>query len=1126
VSEPTRVRLPILRVLGVAMITAVALGLGVQSAGAQVLYGSVVGNVTDAQGAAIPGATVTISSKDTGFTRDTTSGNDGAYSIINLQAGVYELKVALQGFREFVRTGVPIAVGQISRVEVSLEVGALSETVTVASAVELLQTDKSSVNTELKAAEIAAMPLNQYRNYQALVNLVPGATPARFNNAETDTPARSLTAYVNGQSSYQNTTRTDGATNVNIWLPNHSMMVSSAETVDTVSVSTSNFDAEQGQSGGAAITVVTKSGTNEFKGSAFEFYNSEKLNASPYYFGGATSGKPDKLPVTRNIYGGTVGGPVKKNRLFFFGSFEGYKQTQNLFNFFNVPTQALRSGDFSQALNANGTQQIIYDPLTGNADGTGRTPFPGNVIPAERINPIARAILAQNFYPLPNTTGTGAGGLTGNFQRPEKRTSDRKNYDVKVNWNRTSSHQIWGKFAYMDALVDDRTYFLIPDPDGSGDGGSTKVTAFTTGHTWTLNPTTVLDSTFGFQRQDQNVLGPDQNSQVGNFGTDVLGIPGTNSQGGTDSRYFGYPRFDTGFSVIGNFEGWMPIYRDERTYSFATNMTKIKGNHEFRGGYLVNFMYLDHWQPETDNPRGRLDFTTRSITALRGGQTNNFYNQWAAFLLGMPGTVSKSVQAELMTGREWQHAMFFRDRWTVGPKVTLDLGLRWEYYPIMHRADRGIERLDLSNLNVILGGRGGNPDNVGLEAGKGNFAPRVGLVYRMNEETVFRTGYGVTYNPIAWSRPMRGSHYPVTIASQYFNANTFQPYGTLQQGIPIIPVPDQSSGQVPLDRAAFMRTPEVGNIDRGTIQTWNLTVERRLPMGIAVDVGYVGAKGDGGYADLDINAPQEIGVGDAGRPYASMGRLIAVNLWGQRLKTRYHGLQVGVNRPFTKGLLLKGAYTFSKAMNQADDDGWTGVSYNTLSQYDRNYARAGFDRKHNLQMAFVYQLPWKSDNGYGNIGKALISDWQLNGVFGIFTGVPFSVTANGAVLNTPSNLVTADQVGDPNKVGEVGASGVYYDPSAWLQPVGVRFGTSGRNSLRGPGGVNLDGSLFRSFSLGGQRRLEVRVEAINVTNTPKFNNPTADVNSGSFMRITGVNNVGGASNWPERQIRLGLRFQF
>ena len=392
-SEPTRVRLPILRALGVAMIAAVALGLGVQSAGAQVLYGSIVGNVNDAQGASIPGATVTITSKETGLSRDTTSGNDGAYSLINVLPGSYDLKVALQGFREFVRTGVPVTVGSISRVEVSLEVGALSETVTVASAVQLLQTDKADVHTELKGTEITSLPLNQFRNYQALLNLVPGASPGRLQNAETDTPSRSLANNVNGQAINSNATRTDGATNVNIWLPSHNMNISPAETIDTVNISTNNFDAEQGMAGGAAITVVTKSGTNELKGSAFEFFNSEKLNASPFFFGSSTAGKPTKPPVKRNIFGGTVGGPVLKNRVFFFGSFEGYKQKGDFTQTFNVPNAALKAGDFSNALNANGSLQVIYDPRTGNADGTGRTPFPGNVIPQSRISSIARQLL-------------------------------------------------------------------------------------------------------------------------------------------------------------------------------------------------------------------------------------------------------------------------------------------------------------------------------------------------------------------------------------------------------------------------------------------------------------------------------------------------------------------------------------------------------------------------------------------------------------------------------------------------------------------------------------------------------------------------------------------------------------
>ena len=1098
--------------------------LGTVPARAQVLYGSIVGNVKDPQGAVIPGAVVTIVNKDTNLTRDTTTDPEGAYNLVNVLPGRYDVKISLTGFREAVRTNVPVTIGQISRVDLTLEVGALTESVTVQSEAELLQTDKADVHTELKSAEITAMPLNQFRNYQALLNLVPGASPARFNNAETDTPARSLTTYVNGQSSYQNTTRTDGATNVNIWLPNHLMYVAPAETIDTVNVSTNNFDAEQGMAGGAAVTVVTKSGTNQLKGSAFEFHNNESLNATPYFFGNDPNGKPDKLPITRNIFGGTAGGPIVRNKLFFFGSYEGYKSTQSLFNPFNVPNDALRNGDFSNARNSDGSLQTIYDPSTGNPDGSGRQPFPNNMIPADRISSIARQLMA--WYPLPNSGGTGAGNLTNNYFREEKRTTDRSNYDVKINFNRTSANQFWGKYSYLDALVDDRTYFLIPDPNGTGDGGMTKVTQLTGGQTWTLSPTMVWDATFGFSRQKQDVLGADHN--VGNYGLDVLRIPGTNDQGIGDPRYGGYPRFDTGFSILGNYEGWMPIFRDERTYSFSTNLSKTMGRHDLRAGYMVNYLFLDHWQPELDNPRGRFDFTTRGTTALRGGpQTRNFYNSWAAFLLGLPGTVSKSVQYETMTGREWQHGLFLRDRFNVSEKLTLDLGVRWEYYPIMSRKDRGIEIVDIPTQTVLLGGRGGNPKNLGLSAAKDNFAPRLGLIYRWDDNTVIRSGYGITYNPIGWSRPLRG-FYPLTIASSFVNNDTFRPYGSIDQGIPIITGPDLNSGRFPLPPTVDMRTPEIGNVDRGTLQSWNLFVERRLPYDVSVDIGYAGTKGDGGYADIDINAPTEIGGGNQSRPlFAQFGRNRDLKLWGQRLKTRYHALQVGVNRPFTRGLLLKGAYTWSKAMNMSDEDGWTGVAYNTPSQYDRNYALAGFDRTHNFQMGFLYQLPWQSNgNTYGSVAHAIISDWQLNGVLGISSGTPFSVTANGDVLNTPSNMQTADLVGEIRSVGEVGASGTYYDPAAWQQPSGVRFGDTGRNSVRGPGMFNVDASLFRSFPLGATRRLEFRLEAINVTNTPKFNNPTNDVTSGSFMRITGVNNVGGAVNFPERQVRLGLRFAF
>jgi hypothetical protein len=324
---------------------------------AQTLYGSVVGNVKDDQGGGVPGANVTLVNTGTNLKRETVTDAQGAYNFVNVLAGRYDVRVALQGFREAVRSEVPVTVGQISRVDMTLQIGALSETVTVKSEAELLQTDKADVKTELKADEVVNLPLNQFRNYQALIVLVPGSLPPTFQNAETDTPQRSLLMTVNGQSGNANPTRTDGAMNVFVTMPHHTAYVAPAETIDTVSITTGSMDAETGMAAGAAITVTTKSGTNTFRGSAFEYFNNQKLNATPYYFGrGAT---PVKLPVQRQTAGGTLGGPFMRNRLFFFSSYEGYFSDTSQYTFYSVPNAALRGGDFSSALNANGTLQNI-----------------------------------------------------------------------------------------------------------------------------------------------------------------------------------------------------------------------------------------------------------------------------------------------------------------------------------------------------------------------------------------------------------------------------------------------------------------------------------------------------------------------------------------------------------------------------------------------------------------------------------------------------------------------------------------------------------------------------------------------------------------------------------------------
>jgi hypothetical protein len=815
--------------------------------------------------------------------------------------------------------------------------------------------------------------------------------------------------------------------------------------------------------------------------------------------------------------------------VFFFASWEGQYQRSITDAVYSVPPMALRNGDFSQAFNADGSQQVIYDPETGNGDGTGRMPFPGNVIPPDRISAIARRI--QDLFPAPNALASSDANVGGepvsrNFRRDERRVFDRNNYDVKVNWNRTSAHHLWGKYSRMDAYVSNLHKLGY---EGGGDGDTT-VQLATFGTAWTLNSTTVFDAITGISLMDQDVVGAD--FALGNYGLDFLGVPGTNggSYGRRDWRYAGMPQFETGFSPLGNNDTWMPVFRDERTVTFAGNLTKLHGAHDMRVGYALNRLGLDHWHMQLGGgPRGRLDFAP-TTTALKGGrQAGNFYNQYAAFLLGLVYQAQRVVQHEELTGREWQHALYARDRWQLTPRMTLDLGLRYEYYPLMTRRDRGIETVDLDTLDVLLGGLGRNATDLGLRVSKTLFAPRLGFIWRLNEKTVFRTGYGTTYNPLPFSRALRG-YYPLSVTGNFVPLGSFAWATTLAAGIPEVAAPDLSSGRIPLPNVADMRFPE-NDVSRGHIHSWNLAVERRVAWDVAIDLAYVGAKGVDGFADLNINASDTPGGGVASQPYFQrFGRRIPLLSWGPRLDTEYHSLQVALNRPFKNGLLLKGAYTFSKAMNMSDndEDGVAGLRWNGASQARRNWARAGYDRPHVFQMAVVFAVPYWSASARNRALGAFLGDWQLNGIFSAFSGTPFTITADGAVVDAPGNLQTADQIGPYTELGGKGDAGLFFDTSSFAQPTGVRFGNSGRNAFRGPGQWNLDCSLFRGFSLGGSRRVELRAEFFNLTNTPKWRNPlgttvqdiggTIAVNNASFGRNFNV--VG------ERQIRLGLRFSF
>jgi hypothetical protein len=1076
---------------------------------AQVLYGSIVGNVSDPQGSLIPGVTITATNTGTGAKAETVTDENGSYTLRNLSPGVYDVSASLTGFREHQEKAVNVTAGNPVRVNVALSIGALSEVVQVTSEKMVLQTDKADLHTELTPQEIVNLPLNQYRNYQALMNLVPGATPFQEQNATIDTPGRSLRTWVNGTQPNSNATRIDGAVSVNIWLPHHVGYIQPAETIETVNISTNNFDAEYGMAAGAASTVVTKSGTNDLRGSGFAFRNQDELNANT--FNNNAFSLP-KDPLSRNTYGGTLGGPVVKNRFFYFGSLERYQERRQLRQNFTVPTAKMRQGDFTEVAAAYPTFRL-FNPFSGGTGGTNREQFSNFTIPSNLISPIARSILG--YYPSPDPSrDINSNQIFDDFTRQVPFRVDRDNYDTKLTFQRSSAHSIWTKFSMLDAEVNDN--FILGFDNGSL--GDTRVYVATAGHTWTLSPTLILDGNFGANIQNQTVTGPDYGT---NFGLD-LGIRGVNQS--DDIRASGLPTFENGYT-IGATPNWMPLFRKERSFTFSSALTKVIPHHDLRLGVDVVHHRLNHRQAEFGNYGLKGGFSFSNNTTGAANYVSPGWNNFAGFLLGLPSFYSKDVQPEEMTGREWQNAIYLQDRWQVSSKMTVSGGLRLENYPLMTRKDRGIERLDYATYTMLLGGLGDVPNDVGINLQKWYLAPRVGAMYRLSENQVMRAGYGRTINPLPWSRPMRGS-FPFDIS---FNrtADQFGWVGTLNDGIPSIVVPDLSSGRVALPQGIFVRSPNPDQVDRGTIQQWNVAYEYRWPWDIATEFAYVGTRTDGGYADLNINYG-EPGLGNASRKFFNVAGTTAINDWAARTKSRYHSLQVAVNRPFTNGLLLKGAYTLSRAKNMADEDGWVGLTWNHPLMYDQNFALAGFDRTHVFQMGFVYALPWLREAQ--GVAGTVLGGWQVNGIVAAFSGTPYSIGGTNNALNCQGcGSIFVNVNGDPQPSGTVGsATEAYYPVEIFSQPSGLGaegFGNSGRNRFRRPPVRNVDLSLFKTFPIG-RLRPEFRIEAVNVFNHTNWGAPVTGITANNFMRFTPGNAESGTNTPGARRVQLALRVQF
>jgi hypothetical protein len=1094
----------------------------------QILYGSLVGNIRDATDAAVAGAAVTVTHRETNQTRQTASNEAGGYSLPNLQTGTYDVRVTKEGFNAYTESNVTVSINTVTRVDVSLRVGAVTESITVEASAAVLQTDRAEVRAEIGTKELTNLPVPLGRNYQQLFRTLMGFTPPGNAHSIPSNPSRALVFNVNGTSRTINNTRVDGASNANIFLPHIVAYVPSLESLETVNVVSNSFDAEQGLAGGAAINLQTKSGSNDLHGSMFWYHTDQHLKARPFFMPPG-----DRKPkLLFNEFGGTVGGPIKKDKIFYFFSYEGNYDRQNASKFdITVPIADIKRGDMSLS------PTPIYDPLTGAANGTGRTEFLNKQIPASRISAITKKI--ADMTPLPNQPG-----LRNNFFATAPFIFDRHRADTKFNYNASSKLTMFGRFGMLHYDTYNQQVFgdvlggpTITAGTGNPGYGDGNVYSLTTAGTYIFSPSLIMDAYFGYTVMDTSVKQPRIDEKIG---LDFLGIPGTNGP-----RRFegGWPRFIVSdYTNIGMSDANMPYARHEPQFQYVANFNWTKGSHEVKFGFDIYRQHSDQNQPEgVGAPHGAQGgFTFQGgPTQLSGGPASNQFNSYSAFLLGLPRVTGKILLVpDIYTNRAWLHSLYVRDRWNATRKLTLSYGLRWEYFPHPTRADRGLERYDVDANKILICGVGVVPTNCGVEVSKRMFAPRLGLAYRATDTFVIRAGYGITNDPFSLSRPFR-NNYPILVGLDVQGANAFTPAGRIEDGIPPIPVPDLGNGIIDLPLNVGVNTVDT-RFRRGYIQSWNLTMQKQMRYGLTGQVGYVATRQVRQMGTLNINAGYVIGAGQAGRPLFERHRRTGdTRLVTPLGSSHYDSLQASLERRFSRGLQLAVHYTWSKVIGVVDDsDGSLLVPVPQF--YELNRTVRNYDRPHNLQVTNIWELPFGRGRTWLTSGpaSALFGGWQVNNILSFLSGRPFSVTADGAALNLPGSTQRADQVKPQvQKLGNIGASGAFFDPLAFRSVTQPRFGTAGFNSLRGPGIVNWDLGVFRRFSINERWNAEFRMEAFNFTNTPHFNQPGSNVSvmslnaDGTVRALNGFSQVTSTTSIAregidERQFRFGLRISF
>ncbi len=1143
------------RGLLLGLVLLLACGYPAGKAFGQAVYGSIIGTVTDASGAAVPGAQVTITDIDKDISNVTTTNEAGAYSQTHLIVGRYRVRVEAQGFQAYVQENVDVTVDAATRVDATLQVGAITQTVEVTGAVPLLKTERTDVAVSFQTKAVEELPIYD-RNFTKFELLTPGTQMLGWQHASSENPQGSIQISVNGQHFSGTAFQLDGTDNrdpiLGIIVINPTL-----ESVTEAKITTQNYDAEFGQATAGVVSAQTRSGSNEVHGSAFLFRRNDLTMArqpfsqsQPLPFPNTDPNKyiPDTL---WNQFGGSLGGPIKKNKTFIFGDYQGTRRKNGGSVLTSVPTALARTGDLSEY------PADIFDPLDpmGNEVApANRSQFSyngePNVIPPDRLSPQTQALL--DLIPVPNISGAG---VSNNFTGSGTERFDDDAFNVRVDHYYSDSLHLFGRYSFAR--------FKRAGPGAFGDlvGGpafdniffagqsDVRNQSIASGFDYTVTPSLLTDFRFGFYRYRVFVRPGGGGTPASDLGIDNLNFADDPFTLGMPAFFInGTGGFNLGYS-LGTNQCNCPLDQEEQQWQFVNNWTNIRGNHTFKFG--TDIRYATNLRVPSDNHRsGELSFDNDRTRGPSGGGLG-----LAGFLLGDVSSFRRYV-SNITDAGERQNRQFFygQDTWAVTPKLKLSFGLRWEiYYPQTVTSAGAGGFVQPATGEVWVAGENGVGLNGNVENTFTNFAPRVGLAYQVSPKTVLRMGYGRSFDigvfgstfghSVTQNLPVLAieSRQPANSYDSVFNLaavpNRLDPNSILDDQITAGNVGPNGFALLPDGVESFvlpfeMRLP--------TVDAWNATLQHQLTPSIALEVAYVGNKGTHVFRnegpDYNFNEPTLVGFTEG---LSSNERKPFYNLygWSQGFRyfgndgdNRYHSLQTKVEKRFSGSYSLLAHYTLQRAWNY----GW---DYYTVDR-SIDWGRNDFYSTNVLVVSNIIDLPFGRGKTYlSNAGRGLdyvVGGWQINQVTTYWGGLPFNISYRDCGADRDTGPCRVDVIGDvlqphtQNAWFQVVPGGVGLDTNSaqfgpYRRPQVGEFGNAGRNPLTGPSFFNTDFSLFKNFTITEQVRGQFRAEAFNLFNIVNLGNPDScvDCNPDTAGRIFGLRQ--GAQM---RRFQFAVKFDF